>query len=589
MDELLVTQMGLMLTETRSTRRALEGIERAVTRSMPIGLLVGAGSAIAALGAPPLFEGALKVYVVNIGDMVAEGGGLLDVIGGVFGAAGRFLGGVVGGAVGGTAAGVLLMFAIKDIAKIAESADSIMRQLVTPGGDKPGEPTLRQNLEDLRGILLDVKGLFVTAGEGPGGASPGLAESLNPVVQGLVAATRIVNGLVVLIPFAIGAMAWLFEHLRELMSGIAEAVAFAFRMALLLRAAVIAVVVDTVTLAVKLADEVLPILRDGLVTILKAVFELIEAIARAFMEVLVAIGPKLSEFADGLMKFLRDGVGAFLTAIGDSVVMRFLIAFANMLPGLVSLLAAAGGVTLNPAQAADLAAARAAAGSLPSGSGPVSTAPIAFPNLGRIIDKTVQDDVVKAITDGAAAATKATNTVFDSARDTAVQAGKKINDTLAGANAGLDARLKDRVAEANKAAAGTDEALRSFRTTQPTTGPFTEIATAYEAWFTGGGLNRVMNDFGKTFQSEVSAQGAAGPLGQAAAAQVPPTGTADVVVDIDKVIIDLVPPHAGPTPAVVVTPPVPAPHDAKREQDARGASTVPRSQICPTPVPVGRP
>jgi hypothetical protein len=307
------------------------------------------------------------------------------------------------------------------------------------------------------------------------------------------------------------------------------------------------------------------------------------------MEVLVAIGPKLSDFANGLMTFLRDGVGAFLTAIGDSVVMRFLIAFANMLPGLVSLLAAAGGVTLNPAQTADLAAARAAAASLPSGSGPVSTAPIAFPDLGKIIDKTMQADVVKAITDGAAAATKATNTVFDSARDTAMAAGKKINDTLAGANAGLDAKLKDRVAEANKAAAGTDAALRAFGTAPSPAGPFTEIAKAYEAWFTGGGLGRIMADFGKFMQTE----GPQGPVNQAAAAQVPPTGTADLVVDIDKVVIDLVPAHAAAAPTVVVTPPAPAPQDAQREQDARGASTVPRSQICPTPgpvpVPVGRP
>ncbi|HEY3141543.1 MAG TPA: hypothetical protein VGJ86_10465 [Acidimicrobiales bacterium] len=584
-DELVVTQMGLLLTEVRSTRRALESIERAVTRSMPLSLMVGAGSAVAALGEPPMFDGALKVYVVNISDMVAEGGGLLDVVGGVFGGVGRFLGGLVGSAAGGTAAGVLLTLSISDIAKIATAADNIMRSLVAPapGGekDKAGEPSLVQKLEGLRALLIDAKNLFVTANDDKGGASKNLAESLNPVTQALLATTRVINGLVLLVPMAVGTVAWLFHHLRDFMRGIAETIAFAFRMVLLLRAAILAVLLDTVAVAIKLVAEVLPLLRNGLNTILKAVFDLIEAIVKAFMAVLVAIGPKLADFANQLMTFLRDGVGGLLTAIGDSVVMRFLVAFARMLPDLVAVLAAASKVTLTPDQAAALLRSQAAAKGLPSGSAATSKVKIDFPDMAKTFDKSTQDTVVQAITDGAGAAARATNSAFDGARNALVDSGKKINDTLAGANAGLQKRLEDRVGEAKTASAGVGDALKRFNAPAGETGPFAAVSKAYETWFSSGGLQKIMGDFGKVLKDEAASQGAKGPLVGAAADLSRPSDRAEVVVDIDKVVIDLVPPTPGVGgPPVVVVPGSTGAVDPRREQTDRGAATVPGGLIC---------
>lgn len=652
MDEPIITQMGLLLTEVRSSRRSLEGIERAVTRAMPLSLLGGAGAAVAALGAPPLFDGALKVYVVNIGDLVAEGGGVLDVLGGVFGAVGRFLGGLVGSAAGGAAAGILLVLSVKHIAAIATAADNITRSLLgVPGAggeeekkkgdkeDEKDEPGILQQLEGIKDVLLIAKNLFVAANEGSGGeVSKGLAGTLNPITQALVAATRAINGLVALVPLAVGTVAWLFHHLRDFMQGIAGVVAFAFRMVLLLRSAVLAVLLDTAAMAIKLVSEVLPGLRDGLTTILGAVIDLLKAVVTAFLNVLATIGPKLSTFATELMKFLRDGVGGLLTAIGSSVVMQFLVGFVKMLPALVETLAAASKVTLTPAQLAELAAARKVAGALPTGAVPATSVTISFPDLGAIFDQKTQEAVVKEISDGAKGVTAATNKAFDGARDTLVDTGKRLNDTLVGADAGLQKSLEGRVAEAKAAYAGMGSALQEAdKRGKDQTGAFAEVARAYEAWFTGGGLERIMTDFGRHLKTEAATQGPQGTLTGTALAQPPQPGTAprppglvrpsegaEVVVDIDKIVIDLVPagsPVVGGAPGTVGAVPIPGapgrpgapgtpgtpgglgapgvsgapgaagvvgpppvstalPIDPDQEQADRGAGTVPRWSVC---------
>src|SRR3954453_1264861 len=111
----IVTQLGLLLSQWRHTRRAMEDIERSPAKYTGIAFapLFAEG---AKFGQPPMMNGALKVYVVNINDLTEPpAGGLLE---GLLGGAGRFLGGLIGGIAGGTVSGVLFPWVVSSLAKI---------------------------------------------------------------------------------------------------------------------------------------------------------------------------------------------------------------------------------------------------------------------------------------------------------------------------------------------------------------------------------------------------------------------------------------------------------------------------------------
>src|SRR5712672_3468064 len=96
-DEPIIAQMGLILTQLRQTRRLLEDIERNTARYAGFAVseaLSGGGST--KFGAPPLEGNALRVYIVNINDLV-PGTGLVGFLGGLFGGITRFFSDLAGG------------------------------------------------------------------------------------------------------------------------------------------------------------------------------------------------------------------------------------------------------------------------------------------------------------------------------------------------------------------------------------------------------------------------------------------------------------------------------------------------------------
>src|SRR5437879_1804869 len=102
-EQALIGQIGLLLTQLRYARRALEDIERSTARYGSIDF-TGALAAGTRFGAPPLLDGALKVHVVNLNDLTTGGGisGFLEnLLGGVGGFFGNFFSGLVGGAISG--------------------------------------------------------------------------------------------------------------------------------------------------------------------------------------------------------------------------------------------------------------------------------------------------------------------------------------------------------------------------------------------------------------------------------------------------------------------------------------------------------
>jgi hypothetical protein len=71
-EDLIVTQMSLIFSQTRYIRMALDSLERSASRYAGVALGVAAGPH--QWGAPPLEAGALQVFVVNIADLIPEEG-----------------------------------------------------------------------------------------------------------------------------------------------------------------------------------------------------------------------------------------------------------------------------------------------------------------------------------------------------------------------------------------------------------------------------------------------------------------------------------------------------------------------------------
>ena len=170
----------------RSATRAcaLENIERATTRYAGLALRVAGGRAARRSGAPPLIDGALKVYVVNINDLTTGGPGIGDMLAGVLGGAGRFLGGFFGGLVGGTVSGVLFPYLFVQMRRdrrghradrqpdrlhgLARREDR-RAEADEAGGPEPHGAARRRSPPRLR-LVADV--FRAAAGQGPAAARP---------------------------------------------------------------------------------------------------------------------------------------------------------------------------------------------------------------------------------------------------------------------------------------------------------------------------------------------------------------------------------------------------------------------------------
>jgi len=67
-EDTIITQLGLLLTTMRYSRRALEDIERSTAKYTGLAFAPLFAEA-PKFGQPPMLNGALKVYIVNINDL----------------------------------------------------------------------------------------------------------------------------------------------------------------------------------------------------------------------------------------------------------------------------------------------------------------------------------------------------------------------------------------------------------------------------------------------------------------------------------------------------------------------------------------
>jgi hypothetical protein len=589
-DELVIAQLGLLFTQVHYARIALEGIERATTRYAGIALAMpGSSTGGTPWGAPPMLDGALKVYVVNIADLTA-GASIGDVIAGVIGGAGRFLGGFAGGIAGGAIGGIAFPWMLSQASQLVASLDRILARLGLGDGSPPGAggpggaggTTLADQLQSLRLLLRDMTALFSAAAGGPdpgaaaSAAGPGgLLSSMQPALAVAVAATHLVNGLIILLPLVIGALASLLNHLGLIEIAVLDLGEFGLRVALLLRAAVLGAVLDTVSLVGGLAATTLGLITTALDTIIPSVFRLVLAGLDTALTLLQIASTGLKNLIDALMLWLRDGLGSMLIFIGNLRVFRLIEHLTQVAPYVLPAIARLMDKPLSKEETQSLTLAGLLIG--PGGGGgsggpsPSPTIPKAPDAVGLLLPpaaRTAMTDSVRALGTSFAAETKTTLSAVQGTLG-------GIGTTFRTAVDGLDATLGGEVgARARIAGADVDalhqslEQARAAARERPRTG-LEEIAKAYEDWLRGGGMTTLLTQLDQHLRTTPVPGPDTGTSipGRTVRAVLADQGDRRVVVEIDEVVIELGPePPAAPSPQYASTGYDPEAHRAWEEE-----------------------
>lgn len=614
MDETIIAQMGLMLTQLRFARRALEDLERNTATYGGFAFLKSL-TPEARFGAPPLLDGALKVYVVNINDLTASSGfgGFVE---GLLGGVGRLFGGFLGGLVGGTIGGAALPALVWRLSRVAEQVAEAARVLgVVKQSDAqqalaelqkkqaeeekkaktPAEATavaapaavaapdpgpaaanvqaaqkaaeeakkkeeasggMMSKLPELTDVLLGLAALFRAAGSGPGtgsGKGPTADQKaamdqftrwVEPVLALMRSLERVVDGLVILVPLLVGAFAFLLSRVDTLKLLLVDMLQFLLRNVLLLRGVVLVTVFDTVSAAARLGANVLRILAVAVNTILESVFTLIAQVLKTALAAVRLVVQGVVDTVNVLIPWLVSTVAAVLTTLGNLRVFGLIQHVVEVLPAILpALVRLVHNVSLDPAEMALVKSVasrrvpRGHAGPPPVFPKPPDIASTLLPGtrIGDMVDKVVElGKGVRATTDTALGASAKALDKMGGMLDEKAFRGK------------IDAQLKD-VETHSATLAGSLDAARKAAAARPETG-LGEIANAYQAWLSGGGLDTLLTRINQHF--------AATPAEQAA---IPGKIAADVAleraratVEIGEMVIEIEPPAGAAVPTATL-------------------------------------
>jgi hypothetical protein len=371
MDEILVTQIGLLLNQFRYTRRALEDIERSTARygGVTFALALSEGPRF---GAPPLAGGALKVFVTNINDLTV-GRGAAGLFEGLLGGIGRFIGGLGGGFLGGIIGGVSLWVWVGKLKDIVQGIDHILDRMGIIGNsataqDKDKEKTdWPATLERMNKIIQPLTALFDAAARGSQAAGKTAAEQMpeqaldwtkqlketlqvaGPVLDAL---DKVVLGLTFFVPILIGALAWLLVHLDPIKLAILDLLQFALRITLLLRGAALVTIYDTISAVAKLGADILDILKTAVTTILSSIVSMIGTLLETVEEFIKFAGAGLKNAMDALLDWLVNGLGRVLEYLANLRIFRLLAHLVEILPSILPAL-----ITLKTGEPSKLSAA----------------------------------------------------------------------------------------------------------------------------------------------------------------------------------------------------------------------------------------
>jgi hypothetical protein len=593
-DDIVIAALGVLLTEMRTARRALEEIERATSRYMGFEFAKAFGEG-AAFGAPPLFQGALKVHVININDL-APGNSIADLLAGLLGGIGNLVGGVIGGAVGGTLAAWGLPGMISSLRSIVADIRAIVARLgidaptnqptaaeATPVSQAQTGETLLTTVDGLRGLVRALTALFTAASSGPGAADQAgrtapevLTQSgerwmaiLSGVNLLLERLTRLVDGLIVLIPMLVGAIALLIARLPDIRRELLLTFQFILRNVLVFRGVLLTTLFDMMASAARLTAAIVGIVGTAIEGVLASIVSVISSILDTAFNALEVMTAALTAVVRSLLQWLVNGVFNTLREIGNLAVFRTIDHFVRMLPGLIEpifMIVVAATTNsrqrlpedltsrLNSAFDAGFPAAGAAGGApgaIASGGPSATTEQIIgdFPDLSRILNS-LNATLASAVAASSATLQIQTRAAFD-------QVTGSLNNLVsrfdtAGAN---EADLSRRTLEGRGGAitanadALTGAIARPIATMAPATG-LEAIANAYQSWLTSENtLNQILDRATEHLARVPAAGEPAGPLDQMRGAYDRPR--ASIEIERVEIVIDP-PPTIIPTLADLV-------------------------------------
>jgi hypothetical protein len=571
MDGDLIHQMGLLLTQLRYARRSLEDIERSTARYTTF-TFASALSAGPRWGEPPMFGGALKVWVVNINDLAPSGPGLFE---GLFGGIGRFFGGLVGGLVGGTIAGVAVPVMIAQVERIAATVERIVARLApsqktgeaaaasaatTGAATGAGGPSFLDRLDEIKGIIESFTALFQAASGKPEQA----ADTANPLtpeatrwLQVLQTAdtlirgiTLLVKGLTLLLPEVIGTIALLISRLDVIKLAVVELLQFILREALLLRGVALTILFDTLSAAAKLAANVLGILGLTIQDVITSVFKIFNSVFDAALAAIQFLSKGLATTIDALLQWLISTVVTTLATVADTRFFRVIVyaieSLPYILPALVML------VTGSQLEDTDRKALEPAKGlsiqpaTIP-GNQPVDLPK--FPDVAAtLLDPkaigTLNDTVNKSL----GTITDLLGTIFGDTSKGLMQMSFRLDNAASDQvfNDALDKHIGELRVRSKTLADSLDVAQKAAQAGVDKKGQETGldlIAKAYEGWLNSpSGLNSLLGNITK-FINETPTSGPEGEKSLAAEAIGPSVvDRPRATVEIDDLVIELMPP-----------------------------------------------
>ncbi len=558
-EDLIITQMGLIFTQMKLSRRLLEDIERETSRYSALSLGGALSSSASKFGEPPMYSGALRVYVININDLTSGGpGGLIETI---FGAVGRFAGGTIGGLFGGIVGGAALPYNLAQLARIAEAVDRIIDRLgigQATSGTSATSSSLPTLLPMITNAIQALKNMFqsaATPGTGPG-SSPGSLGGQQWLAI-LQAVKGIVDGLILLIPVLIGALASLLYRLDDIKRAILDVLQFALRNVLLLRGVALATIYETMASVARLGATVVATMTTGILTILNSVFHIIDAVLSTAQEAIQFISRGLKATIDPLMDWLRNGLGNILIMIGNLRVFRLLFHLVDILPAILPpLLKLLDKPPLTTAESGALSAAAArpvpGPGAIGGAGGPIA----AFPDLAAAIAPPAGAAALRAsMSSTATVLNTEIGNIARASQGTLRGIAGNMEDALTHGEDRFNQALDSKIGVMQGHAGDLTKALVSARDAAVSTPDkgLDAIAKAYQDWIQNRGLDtlleRITIYFGKT---PVAGAGAARSLPGQIVSEAP-GAVPRATVEIQDVVID-VQPEAGVQAAAAAGP-----------------------------------
>lgn len=526
-DDAVIVALGALLTQLRSARRALEDVQRSTSRYGGFEFS-NAFSQGDRFGAPPLFDGALMVHIVNINDLAPGNsfGGFLESL---FGGIGNFFSNLIGGLVGSTVSAFKLPAMIEHLDSIVGTIERILIRIGVGGKKDPeskaeaqagtGE-SLLTTLEGIRQLVKDVTALFeVGAGKGSRNSAEKAAQTsnkpitetgerwmaiLNGVNVFLTRTQRLVDGLILLIPMAIGGIAFLIANLGEVRRAILETIQFLLRNALVLRGVLLTVVFETVASAARLAATVAGIIGDTIKSVLSAIFAIIQKLLEAAFAALESLTDALQAIVKSVLTWLVEGLFTTLRAIGELKLFQTVDRLIRVLPALLSaiyMLKSSKKLpdeiqgmldTAHKAAFTDDKSAPGTGGKAPAPKDDVVTVVGNFPDLSKIF-KPLGGSISGAISSTGATVAADVQVSFDNISTTLANVATRF-DTAARNEAKFSSEVLDKYGTQIKSNADnlTKAITAPIEANAPSTG-FELIAKTYEEWLTKGGLKSVLD------------------------------------------------------------------------------------------------